>query len=367
MTENKHIYLTYGTDASFMAKEIMTAADVAARIPSKDSVVGIKPNLVLPAPADQGATTHPQLVGGVIEYLQEHGYQRIVILEGAWVGARTEEAFETCGYHALADQYQVELWDTQRSKSHTVDCAGLKLEVCDCVDQIDFLINMPVLKGHCQTALTCALKNMKGLIPNSEKRRFHSMGLMKPIAHLSAGIHQDFILVDAICGDLDFEEGGNPIQRDQVMGCYDPVLCDAYGCRALGYELSEVPYIQMAEKLGIGRADLEHAQLHILTKPSGKQGTKKATRRVKRLAERIDAKDACSACYANLIYALLRLDEAGRLHQISQRIAIGQGYRNACGRIGVGQCTSGFDQFAQGCPPSASDMVKFLKNEVLES
>lgn len=63
----------------------------------------------------------------------------------------------------------------------------MKLNVCERAANIDFLINVPVLKGHCQTKITCALKNMKGLIPNTEKRHFHAMGLHEPIAHLNAG------------------------------------------------------------------------------------------------------------------------------------------------------------------------------------
>lgn len=96
-------------------------------------------------------------------------------------------------------------------KASEVDCAGMKLQICSSVRKLDFLINVPVLKGHCQTKITCALKNMKGLIPNKEKRHFHKLGLHKPIAHLNVGIHQDFIVVDNICGDLDFEDGGNPV------------------------------------------------------------------------------------------------------------------------------------------------------------
>lgn len=83
----------------------------------------------------------------------------------------------------------------------------MKLKVCDTALQAEFVINMPVLKGHCQTKITCALKNNKGVIPNSEKRRYHTMGLHKPIAHLNTVVRNDFILVDNICGDLDFEEG----------------------------------------------------------------------------------------------------------------------------------------------------------------
>ena len=42
------------------------------------------------------------------------------------------------------------------------------------------------------------------------------MGLHKPIAHLNTGIHQDFIVVDNICGDLDFEDGGNPVVMNRI-------------------------------------------------------------------------------------------------------------------------------------------------------
>ena len=30
-----------------------------------------------------------------------------------------------------------------------------------CSSDLDFMINVPVMKGHCQTKITCALKNMK--------------------------------------------------------------------------------------------------------------------------------------------------------------------------------------------------------------
>lgn len=93
------------------------------------------------------------------------------------MGDYTREAFCVCGYEDLAKQYEVNLLDTQQDTFYEQDCGGLSLHICDCVRQFDFLINVPVLKGHCQTGITCALKNMKGLIPNAEKRRFHRLGL----------------------------------------------------------------------------------------------------------------------------------------------------------------------------------------------
>ena len=88
---------------------------------------------------------------------------------------------------------------------------------------------------------------MKGLIPNKEKRHFHKLGLHKPIAHLNVGIHQDFIVVDNICGDLDFEDGGNPVVMNRILTAKDPVLCDTFVCQMLYYRREDVPYLVMAE------------------------------------------------------------------------------------------------------------------------
>ena len=68
------------------------------QISSPDLQIGIKPNLVSPTEASWGATTHPEIVAGIIEYLQEKGFAKIAILEGSWVGDKTTEAYELCGY-----------------------------------------------------------------------------------------------------------------------------------------------------------------------------------------------------------------------------------------------------------------------------
>lgn len=234
--QKNQILKIYGTDYFRMTKEILEESGLAEMIEhrktelgksNQELQIGIKPNLVSPSEASLGGTTHPEVVEGIIVYLQEHEFTRIAMLEGSWVGDKTQESVEVCGYDRLSEKYGVPFWDMQKDSSHTKDCAGLELQICDSVEKIDFLINVPVLKGHCQTKMTCALKNMKGLIPNKEKRHFHAMGLHKPIAHLSMGIHQDFIVVDNICGDLDFEDGGNPTVRNCIMTAADPVLMDA--------------------------------------------------------------------------------------------------------------------------------------------
>lgn len=358
------IWSIYGSGLKGMAKAVLEAADVQGDIPKQDALIGIKPNLVLASDACNGATTHPQITEGVIEYLREHGFENLCMLEGAWVGARTRDAADVCGYTDLAKKTGVPFIDTQPDSATVVDCGGMELKICDSARKLDYLINVPVMKGHCQTRMTCALKNMKGLIPNSEKRRYHTLGLHKPIGHLALGLTQNFVLVDAVCGDLDYEEGGTPVQRDQIYGTYDPVLCDAYACTQLGYQVKDVPYIGIAEALGAGSADLSALEEIVLEPPSGRMPAPR--HRVNRLLRHVAQKDACSACCANSVYALLRLEEKGKLSKLTVPVCVGQGYKGQTGTdaVGVGRCTAGFQKSVPGCPPSAGDILAFLEKEL---
>lgn len=364
--KSNELLMIYGTEYKEMAKQLLEAADLAGRIPDAGSRIGLKPNLVSPSEASWGATTHPEIVAGTIEYLKEHGFENLVILEGSWVGDKTADAFEVCGYDRLVREYGVEFIDTQKDSFHTKDCAGMELEICDSVEHLDFLINLPVLKGHCQTKITCALKNMKGLIPNREKRHFHGMGLHRPIAHLNVGIRQDFILVDNICGDLDFEDGGNPVVMNRLIAAVDPVLCDAYVCRMLNYETEEVPYLRMAEELGVGSADLSRLEIRALNEPE-QETVVPGERKIVELQDAVEEVESCSACYGYLIPALDRLKQEGLLEQLDTRIAIGQGYQQKTGHLGIGRCTSCFEHSLKGCPPTEEQMYEFLKDYILRS
>ena len=358
------IIRSYGTEYKEMTKRLLAAADPAGDIPGKEAHIGIKPNLVTPTPASYGATTHPEIVAGIIEYLQERGFYNITIAEGSWVGDKTSDAFDYCGYNALASEYGVRITDTKKDSYSRVTVSGTKLDVCSCVNDFDYLINVPVVKGHCQTRVTCALKNMKGLIPDHEKRRFHRMGLHKPIAYLNTCIRPDFIVADHICGDPDFEEGGNPLVRNCIMAAKDPVLVDAFACALLGVDPEAVPYIGLAQELGVGSADLSGLKLTTLEGDPAEDEVFRET--PLDVSYAVDEVDSCSACYASLVPALTRLKEEGLLDRLVCRIGIGQGHQGKTGKLGVGKCTSGFEYSIKGCPPDEEDIYNGLK-EYIES
>jgi uncharacterized protein (DUF362 family) len=364
--EKNEIYVIYGKDITAMTIRLAEEADLATLIEDRGKRIGLKPNLVTAKPASSGATTHPEIAAGLIIYLKKNGFNNLTILESSWTGGSTAQAFNVCGYRKLADETGVQLIDTKRDKTRTCDCKGMKIEICESALSMDFMINLPVMKGHCQTKLTCALKNNKGLIPDREKSRFHTLGLTKPIAHLNTVVRNDFIIVDAVCGDPNFELGGNPLYGGRLFAARDPVLCDAWAASQMGYSLGAIPYIGLAEKLEIGNADLHSAKVRKLNSDDVQSNavpvpavSASAGDKVRKLAPYIAEDNACSACYASLIFALSRMNRV-QLSHLKEKICVGQGFKGKQGNLGIGQCCSGFKQFCPGCPPSGADVLNFL-------
>lgn len=353
------IYEIFGDDAHTMTAALMEAADVASAIPAGASI-GLKPNLVVAGTPESGATTHAGVLSGAIEYLQRHGFRDISVMEGSWVGDQTGRASKLCGYDKVCREYGVPFYDLKRDDTVTVETKLRPMEISRRAWETDYLIDLPVLKGHCQTTMTCALKNCKGCLPDREKRRFHTEGLMKPIAALAAALKPKLVIVDSICGDLNFEEGGNPVQTNRMYLGTDPVQIDAYGCRLMGLDTADVPYIGLAERWGAGSAEIREGDTVTLNQPQSSRSYPAASGLVRKLTRNVQEDSACSACYAALVRGLYAAGEEG-IHY-GGPIAIGQGWK---GRefdgLGVGNCCRGASCHVKGCPPTGKDVMEALR------
>jgi uncharacterized protein (DUF362 family) len=354
------IFEIYGTDAHEMTKSLMKAAHAADLIPAGASIA-LKPNLVVEGRPENGATTHAGVLSGCIEYLQSEGFTDISVIEGSWVGGNTGRALKVCGYDKVCAKYGVPFYDLKKDSTRTIDTPFRPMDIsCRALDA-DFLIDLPVLKGHCQTAMTCALKNLKGCLPDYEKRKFHSDGLIKPIAALGAALKPSLVIVDSICGDLDFEEGGNPVHTNRMLLGTDPVQIDAYGCRLMGIGLDEVGYIELAEEWGAGSTVINEEDIITLNEPAEAAAYPAASGIVKKLTKNVKADSACSACFASLVRALYVTDKEGI--RTKDKIYIGQGFKDRTLKgIGIGRCCRGADECVMGCPPSASAIAELLRN-----
>ena len=60
-----------------------------------------------------------------------------------------------------------------------------------------------------------------------------------------------------------------------------------------------------------------------------------------------------------------RLKKEGLLEHLTEKIAIGQGYRGKTGELGVGLCTSGFVHCIKGCPADSEQIYEELRSYII--
>ena len=351
------IVINYGKDIKKTAYDTLSASDVKTYL-KPNMAVSIKPNLVTPQIASNGATTHPEVIEGIILFLKDYGIQNIKIIENSAVGYSTKYAFRVCGYEELRKKYNVPLIDLKDDRCVTLKHEGLDIAICETALKAEFLINVPVLKAHCQTRLTCCMKNLKGCIPHDEMKRFHTLGLHKPIAALNVLLKANYNVVDGICGDLSFEEGGTPVEANRIIAGQNPLLVDSFCAELIGYKPEEIGYLSYGNKMGLGEfysQETKIIELNTGNKPLNSVKSKRLSDKYRGLIEE-DA--ACSVCYAALIFALNR--NSGHIRN-GKKICIGQGFKGKSkDGIGIGDCTCGLKSYVKGCPPKAADILRFF-------
>ncbi len=350
------IYQIYGQDAHEMTLKLLEAADAIRLVPAGGSVA-LKPNLVIAGTPESGAVTHAGVLSGCIAYFKDHGVWDISVIEGSWVGDDTLRAMRRADYDKVCEKYGVPFYDTKKDAVRPVKTAIGNIDICARALDAGLLVDLPVLKGHGQTLMTCALKNLKGVIPDREKRRFHALGLQKPIAALGAALKPRLIVVDSICGDLDFEEGGTPVQTNRMYLGTDAVQIDAYGRTLMGLTAEEVPYIELAERYGGGSTAWSPEDVIELNAPRDAAAYPRPSGIVAGLTKNVHQNQACSACFAALVRAL----HATRCGQ-GENIYIGQGWQGqTLEGLGIGRCCRGAKECVMGCPPTAEAIAKRLE------
>ena len=358
---NSKVFINYGCKPFENTVSLLEHMNAASFIP-EDAVIGIKPNIEFAKTSETGATTDPGIIDAIIYYLKLKDFKNIIILGGSCESESTEKVFKICGYRDIAERNCIKLVDLQKDSSIPVKTSGRTIFVCSEALGVDFMINVPVLKGDSRIKMSASLSNMAGCVPNAEKRRFSQLGVHESISVVNCILKSDLIIVDSIEGDLDFEEGGTPVNLNRILGGLDPVLVDSYCASLMGIPVREIDYITMSEKLGEGSSKLNKKNIIELNKNKDSEGIK--TIKKIRFSKFVYEKEACPGCYAGLVHALSRMRENNELSIIDSRIYIGRYFSNKRSKnngIGIGDCCSNFDRYVKGCPPSAGDIVEFLR------
>lgn len=352
-------------------------------IPSGKRIL-IKPNLVIAKKNETGATTNPRVIETIIKEILKTEPADIALGESSQVGGDTMEGYKITGMDKIAKKYSVKVIDFKREKHINKEVPQGKeiknVKIASPVFEYDYLINVPVLKIHCQTTVTIGMKNLKGCIHDQEKHRFHRLNLHQCIVDLNTVIKPDLTIVDATTCSLQWELGGDPVKLDTIVVGENVLAVDMIAASLLGYNIDDVRHLKIAGKSGIGPKNIKEIEVfnigEIESSEKVIEDEQKNLKSYKLTNLKVIKKGTCTSCEGALTAAIRRLSKEG--HSPECAVVMGQLAAEEKERIqeqknkgipivAVGQCgckVAGNYSAAniKGCPARAEDIYTILKN-----
>lgn len=235
--------------------------------------IAVKANLVTFMHPDRAATTHPALLCELTRRLTALGAEVTVgdspggLYNSAFVG----RVYNVTGMNAVEEaggklnrdfgQTEVSFPEAKAAKHFTYTSY---------LDDADAIINFCKLKSHGMMSLSCAVKNLFGVIP----------GTMKPEYHYRFPEHSDFadMLVDLneyfrpkiklnICDAVVGMEGNGPTAGDPrfigvLLASDSPYELDLVAAELIGLKRENVPTIEAAYRRGLAPENAEKVQVN---------------------------------------------------------------------------------------------------------
>jgi len=210
--------------------------------------VVVKPNLCYYWDCSTGETTDPRVVAAVIDFLRSElkNDVRISVAEADASAMKTKYSFDVLGYREMCHRKQVDLVNLCEGDIENVNVSvkdkELVLPVNKLLLQADLVINVPKLKMHNLTGVTCAFKNMFGAIAKPRKFSYHSI-LSYAIVGVNKLVRSDLTIVDGIVA-----RGRHPKRLGVIMAADDPLANDFVAARIMGFNPRRVEHLSLAAR-----------------------------------------------------------------------------------------------------------------------
>jgi uncharacterized protein (DUF362 family) len=193
------------------------------------------------------------LLRTVIQYVKPHS-KAIIIGETPSAGHSPNERFESLGIKRLAGHLEVAvrdlMEDTTVLKRVPKPHAMKEIPLPSTVLEADLLVNVPGVGTHGNTLLTCALKNLFGLIAERHKySKLHPKGVSNVVADVFQLVKPQLNVVD--CGQ-------------QVLVGTDALSVDVVACEFKSLSPFKVRHLVLAaQDLGLELRDLRIRRIEL--------------------------------------------------------------------------------------------------------
>lgn len=233
----------------------------------KGQKVLIKPNIGWDVIPDLAANTNPLLVKRIIEHCFKAGAKDVYVLDHTidnWINTYKNSGIEKAAKNAGAKVVPA----NSESYYQTVEIPGgiklTKAKVHELLLETDVFINIPILKEHNSTRMTCCLKNTMGIV--WDRGYWHSNNLHQCIADFALFEKKPSLnVID--CYNVLVKHGPQGISKEDVVQMKSQILTtdwvagDAASAKMLGIEPEKIDYLSIAHKMGLGNMKLEYLNI----------------------------------------------------------------------------------------------------------
>jgi uncharacterized protein (DUF362 family) len=225
----------------------------------RGDVVLVKPNIGWDRTPAQAANTDPELVAALVRACLQSGAAEVIVTDNPVNEAG--RCFERSGIGPAAQQAGARVVLPGQAGALGVEIPGKlgRWSVLEPFARATKIINVPVAKHHGLTQFTGGMKNWIGAV-SATRNRLHR-GITESVAGLAALIRPTLTVVDLTRVLLrNGPAGGNldDVKRlAAVAVSLDPVAVDAWAASELGFDLSKVEFLAVAQKLGVGSLDFK--------------------------------------------------------------------------------------------------------------
>jgi uncharacterized protein (DUF362 family) len=249
-----------GYNIKELTRKVFEAAGGMGQFVSRGDVVAIKPNISWARRPELAATTNPEVVEAVIELCLDAGAKKVRIADHTIHEAR--RCFALTGIGPVAKRTGADLVFPRSSLLKRMKLNGHRLDVWPVFMpfvEADKVLNVPVAKVHGLSTLTLGMKNWIGGVGG--RRSALHQDIHQSIVDLAQFFNPTLTLIDATRIMIKNGPSGGSlsdvaIKNTLILG-NDPVAVDAKAAGLFNYQPSEIGFIRLGQKWGLGTYDLQ--------------------------------------------------------------------------------------------------------------
>ena len=246
-------------------KEAITMlGDLFDKYPGKRTVL-LKPNY---GAARKETDVNPVVTHAVAKTLVDNGFK---VLIGEDPGFRSTSGYEkwkkyvfdTTSLKEYANNIGARVVELRTGDHRVVKVSQplyfQEIEVSNYALDVDMIVSLAKMKLVNICSVSLSMKNLKGVMLPEWKHKFHCDGLYQGIVDLNKAVKPHIAIIDATFAQD--QVAGKAFPVGLLIISNDCVASDSVCARIMGLNPVEIEYIMLAEKAGLGSANIDEIEI----------------------------------------------------------------------------------------------------------